>query len=305
MKHPYANPLFLKSLGHIGRYVDVPAWGTGVLARFIPGTHDMADPMVCERDIVGSYPLAVLDRDADLAVGLEQLRRQGFITVTLVLDEWHRPPDSTEWVCFDRLRVFKTHYAQRGHRHALGTPYEPSKGHWRHIERARKAVTVRPIRLEDHLVQWCDLYEALIVRRELTGAHAFSRDHFAQLAQVPGIEAIGAFVGSELVACNLWAVHNGRAHSHLVASSDKGYETEAMYAVTDFAFHHYADCDLINLGGNAGAGDAEDGLSRFKKGFVNSTTKAYIAGAILNRGEYERMSEGKKTDYFPAYRGGE
>jgi hypothetical protein len=105
-----------------------------------------------------------------------------------------------------------------------------------------------------------------------------------------------------LVCCNIWAVHEGRAHSHLVASNAIGYENRAAYAVTDAAMHHFSDCDVINLGGSAGNGDVNDGLAQFKSGFSNSTSPAWLCGAVLNLEVYDALSDGRDSNFFPAYR---
>lgn len=296
MKHPYATHQYAAALSHVGRVVDVPYWGTSVIARLVPGT-------VGCWDITGTYPIAALDHDADLRGGLNELRKQGFISVALALDEFHRPPDGEHWACFNIMRTFKTHYVHRGHQSAIGGAYKPSKGHARHIAKARKAVEVRAIKLEDHLERWLDLYSVIVEKHGMTGVHDFSRDYFSKIGQVPGIETLAGFIGPEMVCANIWAVHGGRAHSHLVASNMLGYETEAAYAVTDQAFWEFAHCDLINLGGGAGVDDSDEGLCRFKKGFCNSTSQGYIAGAILDPDGYERLTPGRNTDFFPAYRG--
>jgi hypothetical protein len=268
----------------------VPEWGSYVVARKISGGGE---------DVVGAYPIAVFREGADIAGGLARLKADGFVSATLVTDDFHRPDHMPG---FDVVREFKTHYLHRGPTASLTGSYLPTQDHRYKIRRARRVVEARPIKLSDYLDQWCALYDGLVRRHILEGVHAFPRESFKALAEIEGIEAIGGFVGDELVCCNIWAVHEGRAHSHLVASSEKGYELRAAYAVTDAGIRHFSDCDVINLGGSAGTGDKDDGLAQFKRGFSNENAPAWLCGAILNREAYDLLSAGKNTQFFPEYR---
>lgn len=296
MIHPYANPLYLKALSHIGRYVDVPAWGTGVLVRPILKKGEPTGML----DAIGPYPITALALDADIPTGLDQLRRQGLISVTLVLDEWHRPKDIS---AFSVLNPFKTHFIHRGHSGGFGGGYKPHKNHARQIAKAKKEVSLRYISLEDHLPTWCAMYADLADRRGFGPNHRFSADYFKAIAGIPGFETIAAFVGPDMVAANIWACHNGRATSHLVASTELGYETHAAYAMTDYAMMHFGDYDIINLGGCAGNDDSDKGLAQFKSGFSNAEAKAVIAGAILDIDRYGKLCDIPDLKFFPAYRG--
>lgn len=289
--HPYASEQYAATLSHVGKPLWIPEWKTCVLERDILGGG---------RDAVGCYPLCVLSDDADVLGGVERLRSLGFVSVTITLDDFHRPDHMRG---FDFVREFKNHFCMhKGLGHSFEGAYVPHQEHRRKIRKARIAVETRPIKLADRLDQWCALYDSLIRRHILTGVHAFPRESFKALAEIEGIEAIAGFVGDEMVCCNIWAVHEGRAHSHLVASSEKGYELRAAYAVTDASIRHFADCDVINLGGSAGNGDKDDGLAQFKRGFSNATSPAWLCGAILNREAYDLLSAGMATDYFPEYR---
>lgn len=291
MRHPYATPEYAATLSHVGKPFEVPEWGTHVIVRPIAGGAE---------DVVGCYPIAVLNQDADVLGGLERLKAAGFVSATLVCDDWHRPDHMRG---FDIVREFKSHYyMHKGPGHSFAGGYYPHQEHRRKIRRSKRDVVCREIDLKTHLDEWIALYDTLVRRHILTGVHAFPRDSFKALADIQGITAVAGFVGDEMVSCNIWAVHEGRAHSHLVASNEKGYELRAAYAVTDFSIRHFADCDVINLGGSAGTGDKEDGLAQFKRGFSNATAPAWLCGAILNRDAYDLLSAGKTTDYFPEYR---
>jgi hypothetical protein len=64
-----------------------------------------------------------------------------------------------------------------------------------------------------------------------------------------------------------------------------------------------------NLGAGAGLGSsADDGLSRFKRGWSTAVRTAYLCGCIFDREKYDRLVRARgvaTTTYFPAYRQGE
>jgi hypothetical protein len=289
--HPYSSLSYPSTLSHIGWPFDVPEWGAPVIAREIPSGGI---------DVVGTYPITVFKEDADVAGGIARLKAAGFVSATLVCDDFHRPDHMQG---FDVVREFKSHFLHRGPGNSFAGGYYPHQEHRRKIRRAKRDVVCREIDLKTHLNEWIALYDTLVRRHILEGVHAFPRESFKALAEIEGITAVGGFSGDEMVCCNIWAVHEGRAHSHLVASNEKGYELRAAYAVTDFSIRHFADCDIINLGGSAGDGDKEDGLAQFKRGFSNATAPAWLCGAVLHWDAYRSLSAGKDTNYFPEYRG--
>jgi hypothetical protein len=278
----------------LGKPIHIPEWGCDVIVRPISAGGE---------DVVGCYPIAVLRADADLRGGLERLRAEGFVSVTLTLDDFHRPSLDELRKAFDVLQPFKTHFVHRG---PLEN-YRLAKDHRYKVNRASRNVVAKPIQLVQHLEAWTSLYDNLIAKHTLSGVHAFPHASFAMLAQIPGVKAIGGFISDELVSCNLWVVHDGRAHSHLVASNQRGYIERAAYAVSDASVKYFADAETVNFGGGAGIGDEPgDGLAQFKRGFSNVMAKSYICGAILDRNVYERLSrtQGRSSDdgFFPAYR---
>ena len=293
MSHPYASRAYAESLAHVGDALAVPEWGGHVLVRRIPGGS--------VRDAVGPYPLTALPPDADLAGGLERLRRAGLASVVLVVDDRLRPSVETLGEAFDFARPFKTHFVVD---RALG-PLALGKHHRYELKRALARVDTAEIDLADHLPAWTALYGELAARHGLSGLHAFPAAHHAALAGLPGVRAFGAFVEGRLVSAHIFVTHAGYAVSHLAASAAEGYATGAAYAVNDLAIKAMSDCEAINLGGGAGAGDdPNDGLVRFKRGFSNRTAPAFLCGKVLDPAAYERLSEGfAPTGFFPAYRG--
>lgn len=293
MTHPYASRAYAESLPHVGDPIEVPEWGTHVLAR--------ATPMGGRTDAAGPYPLTPVTAEADLPGGLARLRSAGLVSAVMVLDDRLRPPLSALEVELDVVRRFKSHFV---YDRALG-PLDYAKHHRYEVRRAHARVHAEEIRLVDHLAAWSALYGELAERHGLSGLHLFPSVHHERLARTEGVRTFGAFMEDRLVAAHIFVAHGGYAVSHLAASAPDGYRNGAAYAVNDLAIAALAECDVINFGGGAGAtDDPSDGLVQFKKGFSNRIAASYIAGAVLDRTAYAAMSASCGDGaFFPAYRG--
>jgi GNAT acetyltransferase-like protein len=329
--HPYASLAYARSLPQIGEPFAVPEWECVVLAREIDGA-------AC--DAVGPYPLAILSAQAGLAAGLERLRRAGFVSITLVIDEYHRPPLAALTSVFDVVRRFKDHCVVD---RRLGKT-RPNRHHRYYARRASRHVDVRAFSLSEHIEEWIALYRAhhqnktlralretggelpplprdfddwIAAFRQIVRQHdikprpIFPRIHHETLAAMPGVTALGAFVGDRLISGHLWIRAGQWVRAHLAAGDEEALAVGAAYAVNDFALRHFADCDLINFGGALGTQDGPldpgtDGLIRFKRGFCNAVAPCYVAGAVLHPKSYAalcaRTAASDADPFFPAYR---
>jgi hypothetical protein len=290
--HPYATPAYARSLPHVGQAFGVPEWGCEVLLR------EFADAF----DATGTYPMAVLAADADLSAGLKRLKAHGAVSVTLVLDDFHRPSLEALRQSFNLVTRFKTHQLQRA-----TLPFAYDKHHRYEVRRASSRVRVRAFDLAQAMPEWCALYDALVARHELQGLHRFPAEHFRALGRLPGVTSIGAWIDDRLVSAHLWVSDGRFVHSHLAASSEAGYAAGAAYAVYDASIRHFAGAEVVNFGGGAGfADDGDDGLMRFKRGFANDSAPAYLCGAILDAPRYAELARqtgvAPDTLFFPAYR---
>lgn len=294
MTHPYATEAYARGLAHAGAAIWAPEWGCHVLTRPIPGVGLL--------DAAGAYPLAVFAPDADIAGGLAGLAAAGLVSVVLVVDDRLRPALESLESAFGMVRRFKSHFV---YDRALG-PQAYDKHHRYEIRRAAGRVEAREIALAEHLPAWEELYGELSARHGLGGLHAFPAAHHQALAGMPGLRTFGAFLDEKLVSAHLFVTHQGYAVSHLAASSREGYRSGAAYAVNALAIDALTDCDAINFGGAAGAGDdPTDGLMRFKKGFSNRIAASWLCGAVLDAAAYRALSAGAEDNgFFPAYRGG-
>ncbi len=291
MIHPYGTERYAKSLPHVGEPFAVPEWETHVLIRPAQGG---------AYDAVGTYPLAVIAAGADLEAGLSRLKAAGLVSVVFVLDDILRPPLGTLQSAFDVVRPFKTHYLHD--RTLAGVVY--GKHHRYEIKRALGRVSVLEISLADHLESWRSFYEELTARHQMSGVHAFPAAHHEALASLAGVRTFGAFADGELVSAHVFVAHDGYAFSHLAASTGRGYEIGAAYAVNAAALTNLNDCRLINFGGGPGTvEDPANGLVRFKKGFSNRAAPSFLCGKVLDPAVYEALSSKVgETEFFPAYR---
>jgi hypothetical protein len=292
MIHPYSTDNYANALRHWGEAFSVPEWGCHVIVR------DAGDGA----DAFGTYPIAAMAADADVAGGLERLRRSGLIAVTLVMDEFHRPSLAELKEHFSVVRPYKTHYIRRN-----ALPFAYGRHHRYEVARARRKVAVRQFDLADHFPEWLALYDNLVQRHGLAGVHDFPLSHFAALQKLPGTTTIGAWLDGALVSAHIWVSDGQKVHSHLAASSGEGYTAGAAYAVYDASIRHFARSELLNFGGGAGTGNApDDGLAIFKRDFSNESASAYICGAILDNAHYDKLVEDRRVapqqPFFPAYR---
>ena len=288
MTHPYATEAYAKSLAHWGEALHVPEWECSVIVR------DVAQG---GQDACGTYPLAVLPEHADLSGGLARLRAHGLISVTLVLDDFHRPSLQALQRHFSVIKKFKTHYIRQ-----IAEPFAYAKHHRYRIGRAYRRVQAGPVDLAANAAEWRALYATLAGKHQLTGVHDFPKSYFDVLETLPGVTAFGAWLDGRLVSVQSWVDDGVHVHGHLAASSPAGYQEGAAYAAYDASMAYFRDAALINLGGGAGVDDdPADGLAVFKRGFANDVAPAFICGAVLDETRYQSLSSGP-TDFFPNYR---
>jgi Acetyltransferase (GNAT) domain len=296
----YLHPSYVESLCEFGEPLHLPKSGGWLLTRQVDG--DQADAM-------SAYPLfACLDWKS-LKSDFDQLGKS-LVSVVVVTDPFGEYDEALLRDSFGDLATpFKAHYACDLRRPLDGTI---SKHHLRNACLGLEQVAVE--RCEDpasHLDDWVNVYSILIQRHQITGIRAFSRNSFAKQLKTPGIVCFRATRRRQTVGMILWYVQNEVAYYHLGAYTDEGYQSRASFALFRKALDYFAESGLnyANLGAGAGLGSsADDGLTRFKRGWSNCVRTAYICGRIFDRREYDRFVRARgvgATDYFPAYRKGE
>ena len=162
--------------------------------------------------------------------------------------------------------------------------------------------------MADNLDEWCRQYDNLIRWHKIMGISQFSRDYFSALAQVPGLDTIGAYFKRRLVSATTWIRHQDKAYVHLTAASATSYSVSASYAIYDRAIDHFSDSRLIDFGGVPDNKRAADGgLESFKSGFSNATRTNRLWGCVVDRDRYDALCRRRHIDprtsvHFPAYR---
>ena len=272
--------------------------GAHFLRRSIPDS-DHADAMHC-------YPLLMCSDWARLTADLATLSRD-LVSVSAVTDPFGTYDEALLRAAFpDVTYAYKDHFVvdlTQSSRDFI------SAHHRRYARKARQSLTVslceQPL---EYLDTWARLYANLIERHAITGITRFSRASFAAQLQVPGMVMMRAEHHNQTVGLVLWYRHPDRAYYHLAAYTEEGYRLRASFALFDFAIEYFTASGLqwLSLGAGAGVkGDADDGLSRFKRGWSTSSRTAYFCGRIFDQDHYAQLIRQKQipsSRFFPLYR---
>jgi len=296
----YSHPDYTRSLGEFGEPLALPDSGGWLLRRAIDSA---------AVDAMGPYPLFTCSNWKALQGDLDQVG-ESLVSVILVTDPFGEYSEHLLRDCFGDLMIpFKSHFIID-----LGCSPEDAMcdHHARNVRISLKHVMVeRCANPSAYLDDWVRLYSVLIGRHQISDIRAFSRISFATQLETPGIVCFRAFRDCESVGMILWYLQNGVAYYHLGAYTDEGYQLRASFALFRSALDYFAECGLkyVNLGAGSGLGsDADDGLTRFKRGWSTGVRMAYLCGRVFDRQKYNDLVRARcigSTDYFPAYRKGE
>ncbi|GAB3259929.1 GNAT family N-acetyltransferase [Chitinimonas naiadis] len=290
--HPYATKTYAQALQAQGQALELPATHAFVLSRPIAGSS--------YRDLQGPYPRLAVPEPGLLKQDLLALgdgNHVSFVAVTDALASADLAPPEFAGM-FERCIAFKQHQVLD-----RSQPFSYDRHHRYEVRRGRRLCEVSRLDYHEGLAVWNSLYAELILRHAVTGPANFSADYFGLLADLPGLELWVAKVEGEVVAGQLWIVHEGLAYYHLSASYLAGYKHSAAYAIIDCVLEAHPEIKLVDFGANAGNSSEADGLFRFKAGFANQTRPAYLLGQVLNGPAYAELSAGKSAGgFFPAYR---
>jgi len=306
----YQTQGYADSLAEFGTPRWLPNCRGWVLQREIPGVSTPVKPANGATDAMGCYPLFVCEDWARLGADLAELRDSGIITLTVVTDPLGQAdPEQLQAWFTPVARPYKEHYLVDL---SLGTDEVGSAHHRRNV---RRFLGRGRIEVCDHpaaeLDCWSALYDQLIAHHGITGIARFSRESFRRQLALPGVTLLRAVThAGEVAGMQFWASDGDKAWYHLGAYNELGYRLGgASSALTAFALDHFRQHGVrrVNLGSGAGLShDAQDGLSRFKRGWATETRRAWLCGIVLNPEAYKKicLSGGShaETGYFPAYR---
>ena len=300
----YLSAEYAASLAEFGTPRLLPRSAGWLLERDIPSGE--------ARDAMGLYPRFCCRDVTQVSADLDTLAAEPSppVSVALVTDPFADWNDALLQACFpDRVLAFKSHFVVD-----LVQPLaEFITSHHRYYTRvALRSVRVEQVETPEALLDdWDRLYGHLAERHKLVGIKRFSRRAFAAQLAAPGLIAFRAVDGAGcVVGAQLWYVESDRAYNHLAAFSPEGYAAQASYALYDASLHYFQGrARWLDLGAGAGLDPAaDDGLSRFKRGWSNATRPVYFCGRVLDRQRYDelvRRLHPEPTPYFPAYRAGE
>jgi len=295
----YCHRQYADSFAEVGQPRELPNCGGWLIERDIPGS--------ALRDGMGCYPLFDCRTWSGLPHDLAALS-ETLVSVVLVANPFGEAGESDLRRWFDVVIPFKQHYVTD-----LRCPSADVVGrqHRRNVSKARRVVGVDTYeRPQELLAEWCDLYGRLAARRGITGLRAFSPSAFAKQLGVPGLVMFRALADGELVGLHLWYVRDAVAYGHLGATSARGDDLMASYALYSHAIEYFRErVRWLDLGGGAGLSEeGPDGLRRFKAGWATGTRQTFLCGRVLQPEAYDRLSVergARASGYFPAYREGE
>lgn len=299
MTSGYQHANYAHAFVEFGQPLYLPASGGWVLRRAIQAT-SQADATSC-------YPLFACRDWAGLADDFAALEKErGLVSLTAVTDPLGAyNVNELQFAFGDLVRPFKEHFVAD-----LSQPLKRfvCSHHRRNALHALQQLTVERCAPDAVLDEWLALYGHLIQRHHIEGIATFSRASFARQLHVPGIVVFRAQHQGETVGMTLWYRREDRAYYHLAAYSPRGYQLKASFALFWRAFEHFAGLGVhwLALGANAGLNEcADNGLTRFKRGWATGKRTTYLCGRIFDKAAYAALAqESAVTDefYFPAYR---
>ncbi len=244
----YASAQYVGSLAEFGVPLALPRCNGWLLKRTI------ADSALS--DAMGAYPLFCCEEWGSLLEDLTDAT-SGMVSLGLVVDLFAGISREALAGYFQQVIHYKDHFVVD-----LNADPESfiSSHHRYYSRRAAKNITVEVVEEPfTFLEQWCALYEKLVERHQLKGLKAFSRGSFEKQFATPGLAALKARAGNEVVGGHLWFVQGDVAYSHLASSNDIGYRFGASYALYWEAIQYFRGrVRWLNIGAGAGVKERVD-----------------------------------------------
>ena len=113
-----------------------------------------------------------------------------------------------------------------------------------------------------------------------------------QQLTVPGLRMFKATAAGSVVGLHLWFIQGRVAYGHLGATSARGYDVMASYALYAFAIEQLRkEVNWLELGSSAGSIDSQagQGLRQFKAGWATGTRPTFLCGRIFQPDAYARL----------------
>ncbi|HSM24737.1 MAG TPA: hypothetical protein VK856_07745, partial [Anaerolineaceae bacterium] len=255
-------------------------------------------------DAMGPYPLFFCEHWENLTDDLNNLSEQ-LISVSMVVGPFSDIPLDDYNQYFEVLYPYKDHYI-------LDTSLPLIESISKHgridARRALKDVTVEHrVSPDIDLDEWVDLYHHLIIRHNISGIRAFSRESFAKQLAIPNTHYFRAVHNGEVVAGNLFYIQDNVAYGHLLAITPLGYKFGASHANKWVAIQHLSKTIrwISYGGGTVKNGAKKNGLDAFKLGWSNTIRKSYFIGKVMQKEIYDHLTDvynQSHQKWFPSYR---
>lgn len=151
-----------------------------------------------------------------------------------------------------------------------------------------------PLKDEDAMLCFRDLYDSTMNRLEADKYYYFSDAYFKTLAQLPDQGLIGiALYDKEIpIASSLFLFDELSAHYHLGGSDEeyKDLQGSAFLLWEGAKVANEMGLECLHLGGGLSL-NPEDKLFAFKKGFSSNIHEFYIGKRVINHSLYNAISE--------------
>ena len=273
----YRHPLYAESFSGIGTPIFLPKSRGWLIKRKIPGTE-------CY-DAMGPYPLFFCEDWKKLFIDIKALSNE-LIALSFVIGPLEVFPVKVFQDFFDIFYEYRLHYL-------LDTELPLEKvittGRRRDALKSLQEVKVEKILSpEIDLREWCYLYQNLIVKHQITGIRAFSRESFEKQLAIPDTHYFRVMYQEQVVGGALFYLQDDAAYYHLAAQTNRGYELHSGYAAMWTAINELSSkVRWIELQGGSSTNENKlDGLSEFKFGWSNAQRKSWFCGKILNAQRY-------------------
>jgi hypothetical protein len=293
----YLHRDYVESLSEFGRPRHLPGCDGWLLERAVSG--------IAAYDAMGAYPLFCCRDWPALADDVTALA-DDLVSVVLITNPLGTYSPEMLERGFDRVVPYKEHFVVE-----TGQPLAAfvTRSHRANAERALREVSVElcpnPAAFID---EWERLYAVLAARHSIAGLRRFSRQALERQFAVPGLVMFRAIANGHTVGLDLWYVQEDCAQGHLAAFDQTGYALHASYATKWCVLDYFSNkVRWVNLGAGSSR-NADDGLSRFKRGWSTGTKTAWLCGRVLQPAVYAalaRTSNAADPSYFPVYRCGE
>lgn len=291
----YAHPDFAKVYAHIGEPVSLVASGGTLLRREIAGTS--------LTDLTGCYPFFCCADWSALGDDLAAIGKDD-VSVVLVTDPFIDDRAEQLEQDFGFARPFKTHYVADLSK-PLASFIPPER-----MREARSAARRLDVEVAPSPAAWVGDWLALWDRSrhapDPSGENRLPREAVVRLFEVPGVVVIRATDRGRTVGMHVEFHQGDIVHGHFAAYDPDYYRLGVSTLLNVFELEHFASrARFYNHGGVPGVQDGQNGLSRFKRDFSNTTRTAFLCGSVFDSAAYDRLAghkAGSQPPFFPAYR---